>query len=520
MRGIISLFLFFGFLYGEQKVVDFSISEPYCDSSRSTIGLSVSPFGLDKFLITGNFFSLCDSPNLENKIFISKFDSNLTCLWTRVYKFNDEVSSGCIIQDSGGFIIGGSFSFNPLFLKIDTLGNIIWSRRINVGERVYSVVKTSKGEYLFTGKGFLVSKFSASGEHIYTKGFNMYFYRGNSIDVTYDNGVIITGEIYGLSNGGNDLFVSKLDSSGNIEWLKIFSGSDRDAGLYVKSLEDKGFMVAGITRSINPGGLDIIFIRIDSLGNLLWSKVIGSSGDDSLYSLFYTPDKNFLIYGRSYFNGSSPENFYMELDSLLNPLKTKVISSYFEVLSDYQTIYGISSCLIFINHILWLNCKQGGISTLIIKSDKNLGICLDNYTNSLPVSSVNLNIIAVDTPLIDLSTSVDTPYWQEYQVVDYTSIWCYAEVKEGMRKNNLYYPLVYPRVFTNRINILLPEKGKLRIRIYDITGRKLLDNTCISSFVTLEGDEISSLPRGIYILEISSSQGVQRLKIIKSGISR
>src|SRR5665213_4160459 len=61
-----------------------------------------------------------------------------------------------------------------------------------------------------------------------------------------------------------------------------FGGSSDDVGSAVILLPDKGFMIAGVTKSYGSGGEDILLIRTDSLGKKIWSKTFGGNADDGV----------------------------------------------------------------------------------------------------------------------------------------------------------------------------------------------------------------------------------------------
>lgn len=80
-----------------------------------------------------------------------------------------------------------------------------------------------------------------------------------------------------------------------------------DEGLAIASVND-GFVLAGAltsTPSVGNGGKDILLIKLDPFGNLLWKKLIGGSGDEVISSIRETPDKGLLLFGTNTVNGLS-----------------------------------------------------------------------------------------------------------------------------------------------------------------------------------------------------------------------
>jgi len=80
-----------------------------------------------------------------------------------------------------------------------------------------------------------------------------------------------------------------------------------DEGLAVTATND-GFVLAGTltsTPTVGNGGTDILLIKLDPFGNLLWKKLIGGSGDETVTSIRVTSDNGLLLCGTNTMNGLS-----------------------------------------------------------------------------------------------------------------------------------------------------------------------------------------------------------------------
>jgi hypothetical protein len=76
----------------------------------------------------------------------------------------------------------------------------------------------------------------------------------HSIIQSSDGGYVVAGSTQSFGAGGSDFYVVKLDSSGNVQWTKTIGGSDWDfAGSIIQS-SDGGYVLAGYTRSFGAGG--------------------------------------------------------------------------------------------------------------------------------------------------------------------------------------------------------------------------------------------------------------------------
>lgn len=95
------------------------------------------------------------------------------------------------------------------------------------------------------------------------------------------------------SNGNNDIFICKLNNSGNFLWAKSFGDVNNDYGNSV-TIDTKGYpLILGSfdgtvdfdpgpgTTIINAYGSNDVFInKLDPNGNFIWVKRIGGPGID------------------------------------------------------------------------------------------------------------------------------------------------------------------------------------------------------------------------------------------------
>jgi len=148
------------------------------------------------------------------------------------------------------------------------------------------IQNTSDGGYIMTGgySDVYVVKTDVEGNTVWSKVFDIYI-NGYSADdyaqciqQTDDGGYIVTG--YSLDAMGSinsnyyDIFLLKLDSVGNQQWLQIFTGIFDQMALYVEQTSDGGYIVSGNDRSLT-GGDSMYLIKTDSNGSIIWNKIFG-----------------------------------------------------------------------------------------------------------------------------------------------------------------------------------------------------------------------------------------------------
>ena len=134
---------------------------------------------------------------------------------------------------------------------------------------------------------------------------------------TNDGGYIVGGNSYSgigaektvLHFGGNsstDIWVVKLNASGNILWQKNIGGTDWDYLSNIIQTSDNGYLIAAGSGSDNSGNKtednlgayptdDCWIIKLDSLGNIEWDNTIGGNDNEFAIDISQTSDGGYII---------------------------------------------------------------------------------------------------------------------------------------------------------------------------------------------------------------------------------
>lgn len=129
---------------------------------------------------------------------------------------------------------------------------------------------------------------------------------GNGIDVgygikeTFDRQYIVAGSTSSFGYGALDAYLLLIDSMGQKIWQKSYGGALTDvAKSVVVNPVDSGFIFAGHSNSIGNGGYDVLVVRTDKDGNLIWQKSFGGFDWDFGNDIILAPDGNVVVCGYS-----------------------------------------------------------------------------------------------------------------------------------------------------------------------------------------------------------------------------
>jgi hypothetical protein len=87
------------------------------------------------------------------------------------------------------------------------------------------------------------------------------------VQPTFDGGYIYCGGNY---LNGNDAMVVKLDSLGNVEWVKNHGSSNGEVGTYIEQTPDSGFVLNG-DYNFGLNGENWV-LKLDKYGDTLWTR--------------------------------------------------------------------------------------------------------------------------------------------------------------------------------------------------------------------------------------------------------
>ena len=252
----------------------------------------------------------------DRDIFITKYDSNNTYLWSKRFGGVDTDGGSSVITDSNNDII--------------ITGHIEGEADLNGdGDR------TDTGES-FIGFGYediIIIKINSEGTYQWSKRLggitNDYGYK---IVSDSNNNIYITARIYGdvdLNGDGDntdggaesgtgyafqDVALVKFNSSGIYQWAKRIGGVNNENGIGIKTDSNNNVIITGWAAGdadlngdgdyLDPGEVatgydntDIFIVKFNSSGTYLWSKRLGGLNYDYGNGIAVDSDDNLIITG-------------------------------------------------------------------------------------------------------------------------------------------------------------------------------------------------------------------------------
>lgn len=148
---------------------------------------------------------------------------------------------------------------------------------------------------------YLIMKTNPQGDTLWTR--RIFFAASGSppaaeIIALSDGGILLAGTA--LTDNQWDVLLLRWDGSGNLLWQKIYGGTEDDYATGVAEAAD-GFYVTATTASADGdvsgqhGLTDVWVIKTDGAGTIVWKKCFGGSGYDQSRTIRPLSDGNWIL---------------------------------------------------------------------------------------------------------------------------------------------------------------------------------------------------------------------------------
>ncbi len=274
-----------------------------------------------------------------------KTDPASNPVWAKAFAIGGYDSSNMMITSleqtsDGGYVMGGYVTegyYNHLafIIKTDSLGSQQWAKKHAVIDTGSTIVRqTSDGDYVIAGMNprpssptsideIYLAKLDPSGNNVWANIYGGYSSTQHltlsSLEETFGGGYVMTANYYAGSSGSNALIV-KIDSAGSVVQSKEYATPGTTADLFYHAIQtsDGGYIIVGKYKSMTEGHMySGLIIKTDAGFNQTWAKSFAAPGtiQDNLEFVQQTSDGGYIITGSSKPSGGSYEALLVKIDS-------------------------------------------------------------------------------------------------------------------------------------------------------------------------------------------------------------
>jgi hypothetical protein len=443
--------------------------------------------------------------------------------------------AGSIIQTTdGGYVVAGSTaSFgagldDAYIVKLDASGTLQWSKTIGgtSWDGAGSIIQTTDGGYAVAGNtysfgagvcDFYIVKLDGNGTIQWSKtvgGTGWDFV--SSITQTTDGGYAVAGKTNSFGAGNYDFYIMKLDTSGNLQWSRTVGGTYDDGVESIIQTTDGGYAAAGDTRSFGAGGGDMYIVKLDGSGTFQWSKTIGGTSWDGAGSIIQTIDGGYAVAGNTYSFGAGNFDIYIvKLDGsgTLQWSRTVGGTNNDEAHSIIQTA---DAGYVVVGQTQ--SFGAGGSDMYIVKLDMSGNTCGNSTTP--PSISGSGGISGTGGTTTSPPSTVNTPTSLTATGGTVTTICSFVGIQPISNEIPDSYKLYqnYPNPFNpvTKITYQLPVSSSVTLTVFDINGRELIimknenQQAGYHEFVF----DASSLASGVYLYQLTAGKFTEVKKMV------
>jgi len=248
------------------------------------------------------------------------------------YCIEQTADGGFIIAGESNSFVSGPV--DVYVLKLDADGNLEWQKTYGSdgSDEAFCIRKTSDGGYIIAGRSdpqnpgmydAYILKLDANGELTWQNTYGGDDWdEAKSIYQTSDGGYIAVGVTNSLGAEW-DAYAFKIAPDGMLQWQHHFGGTGSDEAHDVCQTMYGDYIVVGVTYSFGRGG-DVYLLKLDESGNQKFSRNYGGNTFDEANSIECTSDGRYIIAGRSDSFGTGCDDVYVlkiEEDGTSSPVQ-------------------------------------------------------------------------------------------------------------------------------------------------------------------------------------------------------
>lgn len=449
--------------------------------------------------------------------------------------FYDMVPSG------DDFVLVGKIQIgivdDPILLKVDNLGNIIWAKQYKMdepsSELIFNLAETENGDFLITGMvdnigagltDYILFRVDSEGDFLWCKT-----YGNDQVNISYKVVETVTNELLLCGRYRSGAFTRigllKLTSDGELIWGKSYAQPDNIPYSSVVESSDGNYVIRASCSYIDLVEKAVL-MKVDTAGNILWTQSFaGKENFQGAQQFFETQDHGFFIPTSS---NNGQINFGMiKTDSLgLTACSDHAITLTLE------PIDVITNSFEMVDSLIIFTTPSAFITETISLGDTTY--CCDSVVAHFTYESIGDGIFSFQADYMPGATYTwtfgeETLDGQEVlysfasdgneDICLYVSNYCNADsicenvsiLSTGGDRIDKPNFVVYPNPFNDKILIQpIDMKEEFTFVIFDQSGKRIYQSSSFSKKVTYD---TTNLKKGVYIVQVRSKNG--ELNVVK-----
>ncbi|HEY9160960.1 MAG TPA: SBBP repeat-containing protein [Desulfomonilia bacterium] len=272
---------------------------PYAIAYDGDTGIYLA--GYTRGLLDGN-----DNPQDEEIMFIAKYSTDGSKVWTKVYETAGSTVYAMAWHDGYIYVTGMGLNgglYKLFIAKYNDVGVQEWLNYYAEGDNGHSIALDSSGNIYVTVSGSYMTlyKYNSLGVEQWNRP-RADLSSGRGIVVDEDSNIYFTG-----TTTSSHSYIVKYDSSGNLVWENTIQSLLAEGGNAVALDSSGNVYVTGGTRGDldgqtnngNGSTYDMFLIKYDIDGTRQWTRLLGTNAYDAGAGLTLLSDNYVLVYGHT-----------------------------------------------------------------------------------------------------------------------------------------------------------------------------------------------------------------------------
>ena len=248
---------------------------------------------------------------------ITKLDSNGNFVWTKSF-YGTPYPSINAVKELADSTLVFSISSSSLYriIRIDSDGNVIWDKKTDFSP--LAIGQKTNSNIVVSGSQLHLKEFDINGNEITEKQYSnpAFYFNGGKLDVSQADDVLMIGQAVDTAFQSSELYLLRIDAAGNIRFSNKYAGLSGSIGYFTRD--------CGIVVHTNQG-----ILKLDSMGNMQWLKAYDFPSAIAPQYLCIMPDYGYVSIGsgpgfarilKTDLNGETPCNNDTNMTTFITPV--------------------------------------------------------------------------------------------------------------------------------------------------------------------------------------------------------